>query len=28
LCISLGLYQLVLAIEHRFFSWSIPENAR
>jgi NitT/TauT family transport system permease protein len=26
--ISLGLYQLVLTIEHRFFSWSIPENAR
>jgi NitT/TauT family transport system permease protein len=28
LCISLGLYQLVLAIERRFFWWSIPQNAR
>jgi NitT/TauT family transport system permease protein len=28
LCISLGLYQLVLAIEQKFFAWSIPENAR
>lgn len=28
LCISLGLYQLVLAIEQTFFSWSIPQNVR
>jgi NitT/TauT family transport system permease protein len=28
LCISLALYQLVLAIERRFFWWSIPQNAR
>jgi NitT/TauT family transport system permease protein len=27
LCISLGLYQLVLTIERTFFWWSIPQNA-
>jgi NitT/TauT family transport system permease protein len=28
LCISLGLYQIVLLIERRFFWWSIPTSAR